>query len=731
VAELVPAGRGRKVATVQTMAQLINPKTFVRNIGGNAIFAGFENLTRLLATGIDIPLSLATGQRSVTVPNIPAQFRGMKRGAIEGFEETRRGVDLINAPTQYELPQGRTFRDTPVLGGLEQGMNYLLRVPDRGFYQGANDDARLMLAWVQAHNEGLRGEALGRRQWELVKNPTDAMIQEANAISLFRTLQNDSRAAQIASAFKQRVLNAGYDFGPGDFVLKYAKTPANLLMAAVKYSPFGLLESVNAITGAAFKYGKNNQRAFVESVARATIGTAGLGGGGYLLSSYGLMTARPSNDPDVRAQMQAQGIRPYSFNWDGIKRWAADGFSEESAKPQPGDTWVSYDWAQPLSVSMAMGAQLAKPEKRVKKVGPQSDGGIFSQLADQGEIPFEVLSVGIDTIAEQPMLEGVRRVFGGKNPAESFVNVLKDAPASFVPTVLSQINSWFDNTVRAIYDPNPVIEGLNGVLAKIPILAQTLPASVDTWGNERDRYHNDTNNWFNVFFNPSFMGEYFPQREAEMLLALQQATGEVTQFPRVAPKEIKVTGEDGKVVPYTLSAEQWQEYQRELGTLTRDSFAALAGSDKFRNGTEAEQIEFLGRVLTVVNTEAKNILRERYQQADGGYTQLPPPEKKKVGGQETLTSRNAVEYHAAEKVLAEYDNIPKKLLEGPRGAAYQAAIDAVNAAPPGSIQREIAASKPAYQIYNQLVDAEREKMRRTNKELEKAGRRFKGWNPLR
>jgi murein DD-endopeptidase MepM/ murein hydrolase activator NlpD len=732
VAELVPASRGRKVATVQTIAQLLNPKTTIRNVFGNALFVPLENATRLLATGIDIPLSVATGKRSVAAPNIGAQLRGGIRGAREGFEETKRGVDLINAPTQYELPQGRTFRDTPVLAGLEKGLNYTLRVPDRAFYQGAYDDALLSSAWLQARNEGLRGEALGRRQTELVFNPTNDMIQEAQAAALFRTFQNDSRAAQLFSAFKQKVLNAGYDFGPGDFVLKYAKTPANLMMAAMKYSPFGLLETVNAIRNAAFKNGKNNQRAFVESVARATIGTAGLGGTGYVLSSYGLMTARPSNDPDVRAQMQALGIRPYSFNWDGIKRWMADGFSEESAKPRPGDTWVSYDWAQPMAVTMAMGAQLAKPEKKVKKVGPQSDGGIMAQLVEYGELPWEVFTVGVDTIAEQPMLEGIRRVFGGRNPTESLVNVLQDAPASFVPTVLSQVNALYDNNPRAVYDPNPFKEALNGVLAKIPIAAQTyLPESADVWGDDRDRYHNDTNNLFNVFVNPSFMGEYFPQPEAEMLLALQEATGEVSQFPRVAPKEIKVTGEDGKEVPYVLSAEQWQEYQRELGTLTRDSFAALAGSDKFQKGTEAEQIDFLSKVLTVVNTEAKNILRDRYQQADGGYTQLPPPEKKKVGGQETLTSRNAVEYHAAQKLLAEYDNIPKKLLEGPRGAAYQAAIDAVNAAPPGSIQREIAASKPAYQIYNELVDREREKMRRTNKELEKAGRRFKGWNPLR
>lgn len=750
VAELVPVSFWRKVATVQTMAQLLNIKTFGRNLLGNLLFAGFENLTRAVAAGIDMPIALATGKRSVTAPNVGAQLSGAKRGLREGYEEAVRGVNIQQLPSQFDLPtqQGRVFRDTPILGGLETGLNLTLRTPDRAFFQAAFDDSLLSGAWVQARNEGLTGAARGRRQMELVADPPADLVEAARADALFRTFQDENGVTALAAAIKKGFNAIGFgpvlnpkaptmsldrwsrQFGLGDLIIKYPRTPANLLVRAVDYSPFGVVHTVRALVNGARGVGKNNQKAFVESLARATVGTVGLTATGYVLAQNGLLTGRSSKDPDVRAQATLQGMGQYRFNKTGLVRWVASGFDPAAAKVQRGDEWLSYDWAQPMAVSLAMGAQLALPEKKTKKVGPQSDGGIWEQLMDHGEAAFDIMSVGTDTIAQQPMIEGVRRVFGAQDPIQAAANVLKDAPASFVPTLLNQLNQVFDNTMRDTYDPDAIKEALNGVLAKVPVLANSLPAQVDVWGNDRDRYHSDGNNLFNVFVNPSFMSQYFPQPEAEMLLALQQATGETSHFPRDLKPQITMT-EGGKTTTYNLTPLQAQAYQREMGERTRTAFAALAASEQFRSGTDEEQIDLLSKVIVRVNAEAKDVIRQQAQEVGGSVTPLPPPEPKKASSQETLSSANAVEYARYEQLFKEYDAIPAKLLAGPEGRAYQAAIDAVNAAPPGSVARRLAEAQAPYRIYNMLVDRERRLMRLQNRELEQAGRRFKGWSPLR
>jgi hypothetical protein len=87
----VPPSTWQKVAALRRISLLLNPKTFTRNVLGNTIFAGAENLSDILGTAIDLPLSVITGKRTKAIPSLGVQLKGLKKGISAGIKEVKEG----------------------------------------------------------------------------------------------------------------------------------------------------------------------------------------------------------------------------------------------------------------------------------------------------------------------------------------------------------------------------------------------------------------------------------------------------------------------------------------------------------------------------------------------------------------------------------------------------------------------------------------------------------------
>jgi hypothetical protein len=72
----MPATLAEKLGTAQTMAQLLNLKTNVRNIAGNGMFGALDNLSQTIGTGVDAVISKLMGtDRTTTLPNLKVQAK--------------------------------------------------------------------------------------------------------------------------------------------------------------------------------------------------------------------------------------------------------------------------------------------------------------------------------------------------------------------------------------------------------------------------------------------------------------------------------------------------------------------------------------------------------------------------------------------------------------------------------------------------------------------------------
>ena len=357
-----PISNLRKISTAQTMAQLLNPKTIGRNIIGNSLYQGLENVTQVPATLIDKGVSRLTGNRSTTLPNIKTQLQKGWEGGAKAVEDIKLGIDT-SGNDKFDLFQGRTFDQNSLLGKGETLMNYGLRVPDRFAFEGAKADII----------DGFR---------KLGNEITPEIEAYAEELARKKTFQDDSALSKLFTGGKQ-ALNFNKDWGLGDLFLKYAKTPANLISRGLSYSPVGLAKG-GAELGSLLKTGQVGdlmgvaaQNKAVGDVSRGLVGSGIMGLGGLAATNGIANGAMIDNDirgtMDLQANEKLAGNQPYSL--------------------QIGNNNYTYDWLQP-NISFSAGVNMAN-----------KDGlGLLEGVAS-----------GVNTVTEQPLFQGIQNLAANLN----------------------------------------------------------------------------------------------------------------------------------------------------------------------------------------------------------------------------------------------------------------------------------------------------------------------------
>jgi len=552
IGDKIPKGLGQKIATIQTLSQLLNPKTIVRNVAGNVIFSTLEAVSNAVATPIDLAVSLFSKKRSVANLNPKGYFKGLGEGFKKGLSEAIQGIDTTQASRlDSAVSNGYTFQNK-VMQGFEKALNVVLKAPDRAFYD-ANYRATL---------EGLM-KASG------VTKPTQEMIDQAHYLGLYRTFQDDTVMSRTFSTLKQGFNKIGIDgFGAGDFILKYTKVPANIIVRASDYSPLGYAKALFELARPLFKK-EFNQAEFVNAIARATVGTFGLMNTGYNLAKLGILTPKPDSNKDVRNAQTLDGVRGYAFNLSALKRYVASGFDIESAKQMPGDQLYSYDWAQPASIPLAMGANWAETEK-IKKNSFQQR--VFDSFGAGGVGFIEATQ----TLVDQPLLQGLKKTFSTQGLVQGVIDSIKSAPASFVPTLLNQINQLTDNTRRETYSPSTLEEAKNLAIVKMPYLSQSLPPKYDILGKPQQKFAGDSNTFVNVMLNPAFVSQIGKDENLKEVIRLYESTGETGVIPNTVTTKVKINGED-----VGLTGQQMSDYQKEIGTKSDELIRKLITSEDY------------------------------------------------------------------------------------------------------------------------------------------------------
>jgi len=508
ITDKIPVSMGDKIRALRNLSLLGNVKTtLTRNPLGNVIFGGLENIAQIPSGITDAMVSkiLKTGRQTSVIPNIVDQLKGFGKGAKESIEDIRLNIDTSPTRGGIELPRSRKVFEISWLNKANNWLGDALKLGDRPFYQAAYDSR------------------LGELKRLGVKGTEEELDKLAQEFALQRVFQNQGTAADVLSTVKRGMNKAkvpGIDYGLGDIAMPYTQTPANILEKGLEYTPLNLI-NIGAKIGAsgvesigkkignpnlikAGKYGvKNNQKAFTDAVGRMFTGT-GIAALGYSLAKNGYITGKSQTKGKERALERQLGDQQYSI--------------------KIGDTWHSYDWAQPAAIPLAIGADFYN-------AGLKEDE--FLEKIKKGTVS------GGDTLFEQSLLRGITNLFGGQygTPTEGVVETITNSPTQFVPTLSGQIGQFTDPVKREI-DYSNVGEIIQ---RKIPTTRKKLLPQLDMFGQpvkEQDD-RKGLERFFDVFINPSRKQKVTDDPTILEIQRLFESVGETGVIPSRLPNSIK------------------------------------------------------------------------------------------------------------------------------------------------------------------------------------------------
>jgi len=579
VAKEYPTTMKEKMVELSHIAMLLNPRTQVRNVLSNiAMMPATFASDKVSALGQKVyskinpdfkpELALTASKES---KDLAAQVYDSIKGSIDNTASKweNSAMQGIREKEMFKGINGHTAGDIPVLedvgSRVKGGLNTISQklTGDSVFDALSSEKSvaenvrQLTYGLLELGDKGFVAqrfksylskaiEASGAKTLDAVPaSAIDRAVQEA----MKATFKDDNALTRLVSSIKK---NTGF---VGETLLPFTKTPANVTMRALDYSPAGIYSAV--------KMAKNGAEAaaVIDQVAKATTGTLAilLGIGLY---NKGIITGPEDEDADKAAFQKQQGWLPYAVKF--------------------GDNYYTYDWAQPGSMGLVLGSTIMSQLDK--------DGSI--EAKDLTNIIKNSVSAFGDTLLQQSTLQNLLDVFSGYgSPTENLTNEVLETPQRLIPSLVGATARVADTTQRSTYSKGDFFKTqIDTLKSKIPGLSQTLPATYDTWGNEVQRSGNSLEAAFAQYLNPGQLGYSGGQTPIdEEIMRLYDATNDSGVFPHKADRTVTVAGEK-----IDLDNQQYSEFQKLLGQASYDAanaFLEMPGYDSMEDEQKADALQ--------------------------------------------------------------------------------------------------------------------------------------------
>lgn len=577
IADQMPASLAEKLNNWRYLAMLGNFRTQIRNVLGNFFFQIPREVKETVAGGIEGALEKAGVKidrtRSVVRDN------DTYKAAMKDFDSVR---DLIlsggkvNEKMSYlnGIDSKRRIYKNKVLEGYRRVVNTAMDSGDAVFckFTYADSLARFMAAnhttWDTAP-ETLRekGRLLA------IKEAAEATYRDNNA---FSEMVLSMRFKNPGSNKAKKAVNAVVEG-----ILPFRKTPANILVRGVEYSPLGLVktavDTVSAAKGSRNVTGSDLVNEFAKSLTGS-----GLFALGYFLTKMGVLTALGPDDDDKEKEFwELQGNQSYSINLFGRS--------------------YTIDWLAPEAIPLLVGANTAEIA---------AEEGLDLNAVTKAATRIT------DPMLEMSMLQGVNSLIENISNTKTVaalpslvLNSLWSYGLQYVPTLTGQLNRAMDNTRRTTHTdatsgvPTGVQYSLGKLSQKVPGWSYNQIPYIDQWGRMEENYESKLGNAFAQFLSPAYQSIPETSDMERELQRLYDATGETGVLPSKAPKYLTVDGERRD-----LTAEEYVNYATLRGQTAYDMLTDLTGSSVYRKMSDKDKVKAVGEIYSYAADLAKQDL---------------------------------------------------------------------------------------------------------------------------
>lgn len=581
VAQQIDATWYEKLNNFRYLAMLGNPRTHVRNIVGNAFFVPVRAVKNTIAYGLEnLADSKVNGgiERSKSILNRNnANDVALIKYAMTDYEAVQETI--LSGGKYVDTFQGidkhRTIYKTKILEAARKGNSAALDAEDAWFCKPAYANA--LAKWYKAN--GITAEQLNTG-----KVPESTIIK-AQAVAIKEAQKATYRDTNRFSAMVSRLGKVDNKIASAliEGVLPFKKTPANILVRAVEYSPVGLIKSLAVDTKKVKAYINGDVEngmspaQFIDNISAGLTGTA-LVGLGFLLASWGLFSGSPGDDDKQNKFDELGGSQNYALNIGGLS--------------------ITLDWLAPESMPLFVGVELYNSLS-----GKSEDNGFVQNLMSS------VMSLSTPMF-EMSMLQSVNDLFDnlayikqGQGSFKIVTSMATNYISQYFPTLFGQVERAFGENQRetTYIDRNSNVgselQYMWGKIAnKIPLYDFSQIPYIDAWGRTEE-----TGNLFervlNNFVNPAYVKK---ERSTEIDGELKRLydLGETSVYPSRAKTNTKINGE-------YLTAEEYVKYATVKGQTSYDLATKIINSSAYSRASDAEKAYMLSYVYKYADHIAK------------------------------------------------------------------------------------------------------------------------------
>lgn len=570
-----PVTMTEKLMELRRVSMLLNARTNVRNFVSNAFMMPIRwTADRVTALGEGAYKLIHPEYQSTQSAN-PVASKESRKLASEAFETVREELlgdnkynDAQGAIRDKQIFKGSKFSemfDNLTNGALTRANQAMGKDVSPSLMETARNFTYYLLekgddVFVKKNFESRMAsylEAQGITDLESI--PADAYTL-ATQEAYKATFKDDTKLATILSDVR-RTLGV-----PGDIVMPFTKTPANIAMRGIDYSPVGVANALVKLKNAKSNVEVSNA---LTLLGQGATGTAAIAVG-YALAQSGIIQGALSDDKDEAQWEKSHGKLAYSV--------------------KVGDNYYTFDWAQPASIPIILGTTIYQCMQ-------DSDNALDTIY--QGAV------AATNAWSDLSPLQTLTDIFGGNGtPAENIADTFLEAPLGWIPAQLGAAAHIGDTTQRVTYDNTSKLNNIiNQAKSKIPGMSQTLPVAYDTWGNPIKRQDSTGEAALANLLNPGQIGNIRETPIDDEINDLYASTGDAAVFPKKAAWSYKINGETVK-----LNSEQYSEYQRIMGQNAYGMASALINSASYNNMSDDQKAGAIADLYNFADALAKTEL---------------------------------------------------------------------------------------------------------------------------
>ena len=560
-------------------SMLGNPRTHVRNIVGNVGFVPAVTVKNVIGAGIESAANAVSGGKvGRTKAILTTKDAGLIKAAWSDYANIREqalgsGKYNDNVNVRQEIEEGRTVFKLKPLEAMRKFNSTALDAEDAWFSKPhyAAALAQFCKANGITAEQVFGGKGIEAAREYAIREAQKATYRDTNAfsqmISDLGRYRGDNKMKRLGSTLAEGIL-------------PFRKTPANILVRGVEYSPIGFLKSISYDL---VQVQKGNMQA-TEMIDRAAAGLTGTGLMmlGLYMAKEGILRGSGGDDEKKKKFDELQGHQEYAMEL-------------------PNGTSITLDWLAPEALPFFVGANLYEQM--------QANNGYLT-MSDM----LQAASNVTDPLLSMSCLQSLNDVFDAVGYASSGdTNALTSAVASAatsyltqgIPTVFGQAERTGESERMTTYtDKNKFLTpdmqyALGKASARIPGVDYGQIPFIDAWGRTENS-GGVVARAFNNFANPAYTSKVSGSKMEDELSRLYEATGEAKVLPQRAPKSFTVNKENKQ-----LTGEEYVKYATKRGQTSYKIVSELTGLASYKSMSDGDKADAVAKAYEYANIVGK------------------------------------------------------------------------------------------------------------------------------